>query len=243
MPDACVTFIYIFEATNTLYAMVPEILSFLKELQKNNNRVWFQENKERYDSLRELFIKDVQTLINRISLFDPEIAGLEAKDSLFRIYRDVRFSPNKLPYKNHFAAYIARGGRSSERGGYYIHLEPGNCMLSGGVWCPAPKLLKKLRQDIYDHIDEFTGILDDPSFKESFPELEGELLKRMPAGFPADMPNGDILKHKDFCVVSVKPENFFTGDDWIERATAEFLKLLPLNRFLNYTVDEFHEKL
>nr|WP_321522618.1 DUF2461 domain-containing protein [uncultured Macellibacteroides sp.] len=222
--------------------MVSDIISFLSELQKNNNRVWFQENKERYDGLRQLFIQDVQKLIDRISLFDPEVSGMEAKDCLFRIYRDIRFSPNKLPYKNHFAAYIARGGRSSDRGGYYIHIELGNCMLSGGIWCPEPKLLKMLRKDIYDHMDEFAGILNDPTFKDSFPELEGELLKRMPVGFPADMPYGDILKHKDFCVASVKPESFFAGEDWIDRAIAEFQKLLPLNRFLNYTVDEFHEK-
>ena len=86
--------------------MVSDIISFLSELQKNNNRVWFQENKERYDGLRQLFIQDVQKLIDRISLFDPEVSGMEAKDCLFRIYRDIRFSPNKLPYKSHFAAYI-----------------------------------------------------------------------------------------------------------------------------------------
>lgn len=94
--------------------MVSDIISFLSELQKNNNRVWFQENKERYDGLRQLFIQDVQKLIDRISLFDPEVSGMEAKDCLFRIYRDIRFSPNKLPYKSHFAAYIARGaGRAT----------------------------------------------------------------------------------------------------------------------------------
>lgn len=223
--------------------MVPEMLSFLKELQKNNNRAWFQENKGRYDVLRQLFADDVQSLINRIALFDPEVAGLEAKDCLFRIYRDIRFSPNKLPYKNHFAAYIARGGRSSERGGYYIHIEPGNCMLSGGIWCPQPKLLKLLRQDIYDHMDEFVAILEDPSFKASFPALEGDVLKRMPAGFPSDIPFGDILKHKDFCVASVKPDSFFTESTWLEDSVSEFQKLLPLNRFLNYTIDEYYGKL
>ena len=223
--------------------MVPEMLSFLKELQKNNNRAWFQENKGRYDVLRQLFADDVQSLINRIAHFDPEVAGLEAKDCLFRIYRDIRFSPNKLPYKNHFAAYIARGGRSSERGGYYIHIEPGNCMLSGGIWCPQPKLLKLLRQDIYDHMDEFVAILEDPSFKASFPALEGDVLKRMPAGFPSDIPFGDILKHKDFCVASVKSDSFFTESTWLETSVSEFQKLLPLNRFLNYTIDEYYGKL
>jgi uncharacterized protein (TIGR02453 family) len=106
---------------------------------------------------------------------------------LFRIYRDIRFSPDKTPYKTHFAAYISLGGRSSERAGYYIHLEPGNCLLSGGVWMPPAPLLKKLRQEIYSQIDEFMDILDRPSFKKLYPELEGDVLKRNPRGFPESL--------------------------------------------------------
>ena len=105
--------------------MNEQIIEFLTELRSHNNREWFQDNKNRYDALRKVFIDEVQDLIGRISLFDPEVAGLEAKDCLFRIYRDIRFSPDKTPYKCHFAAYISQGGRASERGGYYIHLEPG----------------------------------------------------------------------------------------------------------------------
>lgn len=223
--------------------MNTEILQFLEELKQNNNRVWFQDNKGRYDALRQGFIDEVQELISRISLFDPEVAGLEAKDCLFRIYRDIRFSPDKTPYKAHFAAYMAQGGRASERGGYYIHLEPGNCMLSGGIWCPPPALLKKLRQDIYDHIEEFEGILKEPAFKATFPMLEGEMLKRMPAGYPADSPYDYILKHKDFSVVAVKPDSFFDKKDWMEQAVDCYKLLLPFNRFLNYTVDEYQGRI
>lgn len=219
--------------------MNAQIIEFLKELQQNNNRVWFQENKDRYDLLRTAFIDEVQQLINRVALFDPEVSGVEAKDCLFRIYRDIRFSPNKIPYKTHFAAYIAQGGRGSERGGYYIHLEPGNCLLSGGIWCPAPALLKKLRQDIYDHIDEFVGILEDPSFKAIYPTMEGEVLKRMPTGYPSDFKYGEILRHKDFSVASHQPDSFFLEKDWMEQSATCFEKLSPFNRFLNYTVDEY----
>lgn len=219
--------------------MNAEIIQFLRELQQNNNRPWFQENKERYDALRAGFLEDVQELIRRISLFDPEVAGLEAKDCLFRIYRDTRFSPDKTPYKTYMSAFIALGGRKSARGGYYIHLEPDNSLLSGGVWCPEPKLLKKLRQDIYDHIDEFVAILEAPAFKAIYPELEGDVLKRMPAGYPVDSPYGYILKHKDFSVVCNKPDAFFSQPDWMEQSVACFEKLLPFNRFLSYTVDEY----
>ena len=195
--------------------MNAEIIQFLKELSQNNNREWFQANKDRYYVLHK------------------------AKDCQFRIYRDLRFSPDKTPYKIHFAAYMAQGGRASERGGYYIHLEPGNCMLSGGVWCPPPKLLKMLRQDIYDHIDEFVGIIENPSFKEAFPVMEGEVLKRMPAGYPTDFKYSEIMRHKDYCFATVKPDEFFMTDDWMDQAIKHFEQLLPFNNFLNYTVDEF----
>lgn len=219
--------------------MNAEIIQFLKELSANNNREWFQANKDRFDVLHKAFLEEVQLLINRIALFDPQVAGLEAKDCQFRIYRDLRFSPDKTPYKIHFAAYMAQGGRSSERAGYYIHLEPGACMLSGGVWCPPPKLLKMLRQDIYDHIDEFVGIIEKPSFKKTYPVMEGEVLKRMPAGYPADFKYDEIMKHKDFCFSSMKPDEFFMQPDWVDQAVKCFEELLPLNNFLNYTVDEY----
>lgn len=223
--------------------MNAEILAYLRELQENNNREWFHANKARFDALREGFLEQVQTLIHRIALFDPELVGVEAKDCFFRIYRDIRFSPNKTPYKIHFAAYMAQGGRASDRAGYYIHLEPGDCLLSGGVWCPPPPLLKKLRQDIYDHADEFTAILENPTFKSTYPLLEGEMLKRMPAGYPADSPYGYILKHKDFSVASSRSETFFNESDWMERAVESYRLLLPFNRFLNETVDEYQGRI
>lgn len=219
--------------------MNADIIQFLRELSQNNNREWFQENKGRYEVLRKVFVDEVQQLINRIALFDPQVAGLEAKDCLFRIYRDLRFSPDKTPYKAHFSAYMAQGGRSSERAGYYFHLEPGRCMLSGGIWCPPPKLLKMLRQDIYDHIDEFAGIIENPSFKDTFPVMEGEVLKRMPVGYPADFKCDEILRHKDFSFSATLPDDFFMTEDWLEKTADSFEKMLPFNNFLNYTVDEF----
>lgn len=219
--------------------MNADIIQFLRELSQNNNREWFQENKGRYDVLRKVFVDEVQQLINRIALFDPQVAGLEAKDCLFRIYRDLRFSPDKTPYKAHFSAYMAQGGRSSERAGYYFHLEPGRCMLSGGIWCPPPKLLKMLRQDIYDHIDEFAGIIENPSFKDTFPVMEGEVLKRMPVGYPSDFKYDEILRHKDFSFSATLPDDFFMTEDWLEKTADSFEKMLPFNNFLNYTVDEF----
>jgi uncharacterized protein (TIGR02453 family) len=220
-----------------------ELFDFLSELRQNNNREWFQRNKKRYDVLHRQFIDHVQQLIDRLAAFDGEIAGLEAKSCVYRIYRDIRFSSDKTPYKTHFGAYMTGyGGRTSPYAGYYIHLEPQTPMLSGGVWCPPPPLLKKLRRDIYDNMDEFLEIIENPSFKATFPALEGEMLKRMPAGFPPDDPHDYILKHKDFIVASVKPESFFCSGDWLERTVEDFRKLQPFNRFLNYTAGEFFGK-
>ncbi|MDR2919577.1 MAG: DUF2461 domain-containing protein [Tannerella sp.] len=219
------------------------LFKFLNELKSNNNREWFQDNKKQYDILRNEFIEIVRQLIDRISAFDPEIAGLDAKNCIYRIYRDIRFSHNKTPYKTHFGAYMSGyGGRTSPYAGYYIHLEPGNSLLSGGVWCPPSPILKKLRKDIYDNMDEFVEIIENKDFKKTFPALEGEMLKRMPDGFPADSPYDYILKHKDFTVSSHKPEEYFYTDNWMDQAIEDFKKLYPFNRFLNYTVGDFFGK-
>ncbi|MDR1097521.1 MAG: DUF2461 domain-containing protein [Tannerella sp.] len=216
---------------------------FLKELQANNNREWFKANKQRYDALYRDFVETVRQLIAGIATFDPEVAGLDAKNCIYRIYRDIRFSPDKTPYKTHFGAYMTGyGGRTSPYGGYYLHIEPGNSLVSGGVWCPEPALLKRLRHDIYDNVEEFTAIIEDGKFRKVYGELEGDVLKRVPDGFPKDSPCGDLLRHKSFVVSAMKPEQFFCSKDWIDEAVEDFRLLYPFNRFLNYTVGEFFGK-
>ena len=223
--------------------MNKELFQFLSELRLHNNREWFQANKPRYDLLHRQFLEVVQELINRMTLFEPELAGLTPKDCIFRIYRDIRFSSDKTPYKTHFGAYIAAyGGRKSEYAGYYLHLEPGASMLAGGVWCPPPALLKLFRKDIYENMDEMVEILEQPDFKRVYPEMMGEVLKRMPEGYPSDCPHGELLRRKDFSVVSHKPDDFFLSPDWLDHVVEDFKLLYPFNRFLNYTVNEFYGK-
>ncbi|MDR3250891.1 MAG: DUF2461 domain-containing protein [Tannerella sp.] len=217
-----------------------EIFKFLKELRENNDREWFKANKSRYDELHGKHVAIVQKIIDGIATFDGEIAGLDAKNCIYRIYRDIRFSYDKTPYKTHFGAYMTGfGGRTSPYGGYYLHLEPDNSLVSGGVWCPSPEMLKRLRRDIYDSITEFVEILEEKKFKEVYGGLEGEMLKRLPEGFPKDFKYEDILRHKYFVVSAGKPEKFFCSDDWIERAVEDFRILCPFNKFLNYTIGEF----
>lgn len=222
--------------------LLKEILAFLRELRENNNREWFNENKDRYVRLKKEFDVFTGVLIDKITLFDPEIRGLEVKDCVYRIYRDVRFSPDKSPYKTHFASYIAtKGGRNSRRGGYYIHIQPDGCFLSGGIYCPEPAVLKKLRQDVYDNVDEFKQILDNKEFKKDFSGLDNtNILKNVPSPFPKDCPDGDLLKHKDYTVLSPKPDSFFETGDVLSKILTVFEKLYPFNRFLNYTIDEMN---
>jgi TIGR02453 family protein len=223
--------------------MSTELFRFLTELKKNNNRPWFKEHKKQYDQLLAWFTAEIQELIERIGTFDPEIVGLEAKSCIYRIYRDIRFSNDKTPYKTHFGAYMAGfGGRTGSYAGYYVHLEPGNSLLSGGAWQPPPPLLKKLRRDIYNNMDEFRNITENKEFKETFPELEGEMQKRILGDFPADYPFIDILKHRDFVVTSIKQDLFFNTSNWKDQAIDDFKKLYPFNRFLNYTIKDFLDK-
>lgn len=218
-----------------------EILQYLQELQANNNRIWFNERKERYQHLRLRFQNKMDELIGRISAFDEELAGMKAGDCMYRIYRDTRFSPDKTPYKNHFSAYLCKGGRKSVRAGYYFHLEPGHSLLSGGVWCPEPKLLKALRQSVYDYTDEFKEIIQNKTFKTVYPRMEGEMLKIVPRPFPKDFPDGELLKRKDYVVITYKDDSFFDDSDWMERVVADFKTVQPFNRFLNETVDDVYD--
>ncbi len=220
--------------------VVSDIFAFLRELRENNNREWFAGHKPRYQQLKEGFEELVNRLIGKIALWDEDVKNLTAKDCVYRIYRDVRFSPDKSPYKTHFAAYICGfRGRNSGRCGYYFHLEPGGSLLGGGCYCPEPALLKRLRQDIYDNIEEFTSIIREPEFAAEFSEIDPEgKLKKVPAPFPADFPEADLLKHKHYDVLSVKPDKWFESKEVVAKADAVFKKMYKFNRFLNYTIDE-----
>ena len=218
-----------------------ETFHFLKELRVHNNREWFNAHKEEYTRLRKHFETSVEKLIALLGEKDEELHGLEASSCIFRIYRDIRFSPDKTPYKGHFAAYIAKGGKNSPRAGYYLHIEPGNCLLCGGIWCPQPPLLKALRQSVYDNCDEFLEILNDPSFKQIYHGLDSErALKVIPKPFPKDFPYPDLLKQRDYLACTSKDDTFFKTEDWVLRAAEELLVLYPFNRFLNYTCDEMN---
>ncbi|MDR2496216.1 MAG: DUF2461 domain-containing protein [Tannerellaceae bacterium] len=222
--------------------MIQDIITYLQELAVNNNREWFQSNKGRYDRHKQEFLEIVQDQINRISVVDRDLEGLRAEDCVFRIYNDLRFSHSKLPYKQHFGAYMAAGGgRKSFRSGYYLHLEPGNCMLSGGLWRPEPKLRKRVRDDIFHHTDEFVAILEAPEFKAVYPRIDGDMITRVPTGYPADYEYAHLLRYQEYCISYYLPDGYFDNPDWANDMAQRFILQLPFHRFLNTTVDLWME--
>jgi uncharacterized protein (TIGR02453 family) len=147
-----------------------EILIFLKDLEANNSREWFEENRKRYEQTRKEFIEFTGKMINEIRRFDAELPLLNPKDCIFRIFRDVRFSTDKSPYKTNYGSYIARGGFKAGFAGYYFHVSPSECFQSGGVYMPSPEHLQAIRQEIYYHPEEYLSIVNDHKFQKIYPD-------------------------------------------------------------------------
>lgn len=215
------------------------ILDFLRQVVSNNNRPWFIEHRDEYQCAKEQFEQMSENLIARIALFDPSIAHLKPSDCVYRFYRDIRFSDDKSPYKNHMGCYIAAHGRKAYHGGYYLHLEPENCMIAGGAWCLTPLMLRAVRQDILNDIQTYKSIVDNAAFKSYFPVIGMERVKTVPKGFEKDNPYIDYIRPKDFsCAYSV-PESFFASSDWLDKTEKVCRTLKPFLDFVNSTIDDY----
>ena len=213
------------------------ILDFLKKLKKNNNREWFTENKAKFMAAKEAFEPAVQGLIDNISKFDKRLGDVQAKQCIYRIYRDIRFSKDKTPYKTNFGAVMGEGGRKSTKAFYYIQLEPGdNSFIAGGLYMPEADKLKKIRQEIDYNSDDLKKILNKKSFKEYFPQLEGEKLKKAPKGYSPDDPNIELLKYKSYIVVHRFKDAGVVADDFSKICVKIFKEMKPFNDFLNTAI-------
>jgi len=211
---------------------------FLIDLKFNNNRPWFNANKECYLSAKNDFDAFVEELITLLKKQDKSIDVNSAKECVFRIYRDARFSKNKDPYKTNFGAFISKGGRKSPYAGYYIHFEPDNSFMGGGIYKPSPALLKDIRTQIFENSKEYKGILEQKDFKKQFPVLHGEKLKMAPKGFPKDFEEIDLLKNKHFVVSQgIENEVWFEGDP-IKTILKSYKTQQKFNEFLNRAVEK-----
>ncbi len=212
-----------------------ETLQFLKELKKNNERGWFDKNKDKFVAASENFIQFVQVLIDEVARFDKSVAGLDAKKSVFRIYRDIRFSKDKSPYKTHFGAVLLGKGKSCGIAGYYLHLEPGNAFLAGGVHMAEPQNLKAIREGISAQGNTFMKIIQDKNFKKNF-TIEGEKLVNVPRGFDREDPMGDFLKYKDLVLRHSVDDKMVLSDGFASYCSKVFEAMVPFNSFLNKSV-------
>lgn len=209
-------------------------LAFLKKLKSNNNRDWFEKNKNHYLLAKEEFEGFIDELIKGLRKLDPEISPeLKAKDCVFRIYKDVRFSKDKSPYKTNMGASINPGGKKSLVAGYYFHLEPGGSFLAGGVYMPEPAMLQAIRQEIDYNPEPLNKILKSAAFKKYFKGLdEDDKLKTMPKGFEKEHPQAELLKNKHFVM-----SHFFSDKDVLDKklvqeTLAGFKAMLPLLLYL-----------
>lgn len=212
-------------------------LHFLIDLKFNNNRNWLTANDTRFRMAQKSFEELIDKLIPELQKMDKDLGEMKAKDCIFRIYRDVRFSPNKEPYKSNFGAYISKGGRKSIYAGYYIHFESDASFLGGGIYMPEPDVLHKIRTGIFNNADGFKTIIQSKSFKKHFDGFYGDPLKTAPKGFPKDFPDIDLLKNKHYAVGHNVNNEFWTEDKLIERIVEVFKVQYPFNRFLNSLIE------
>jgi uncharacterized protein (TIGR02453 family) len=212
-------------------------IDFLKKLKKNNNREWFNSNKSLYEDAKTDFDYFVNELIQEISEFDSSVSGLQPKDCTFRIYKDVRFSKDKTPYKTNMGAAIQEGGRKSGIAGYYFHVSPTELFAAGGLYMPEPDKLLRIRNSIAANHKKFFSLIKSKDFVKTFKNLWQESkLKTAPKGFEKDHPAVEYLKLKSFLMWrDIKPEEVLSKDI-IKKAAKIFKSMQPLNDFLNEAI-------
>ncbi len=211
----------------------PEIMSFLSSLEQNNTREWFDKNKKLYLNAKNSFDEFVLQLIQLAKTIDPEIGYLEPKNCTFRIYRDIRFSKEKTPFKTNFGAYISKGGKNSEFAGYYFHLEPSESFVAGGKYMPQGPALKAIREAIFYEPETFRAILEKQSFKKHFSGIMGDTLKTAPQGYPRDHPDIDLLKYKGYAVFKPLNSEILNSSYLLSEIQDAWTELKTLNDFLN----------
>ncbi len=208
-------------------------LDYLDDLAKNNNKPWFEDNRARYNQARAMFEEFVQLLISEIDRFDP-LGGVQAKDCIYRINRDLRFSKDKTPYKIYLGAYIGPGGRNSERQAYYFHLQPHDKSgAAGGLYEATPEQLGKFRRAIDRDAASFKKIVKAKNFVQDFGEIGGAKLTTAPKGFPKDHPDIELLKLKEVTAWHPFTDKQVSAPDIVAETAHVFKVLSPFLHYLD----------
>jgi uncharacterized protein (TIGR02453 family) len=217
----------------------PETLAFIAEVAENNNREWFAENKARYEIAKADVLAFIDQLIPELAAADPEFSlETQSKKCLLRIYRDVRFSKNKDPYKNNFGISFGVKGKGVNEPGYYLHIQPGSCFFAAGFWMPEAADLKRIREEIDYNTSEFLDIINHKNFKDTFILSQEDKLKKAPKGYDTDHPQIELLKLKSFTVTfPIKDEAFFKPGI-VNKLRNAFESVYPFIAFLRRAVEQ-----
>lgn len=205
---------------------------FLTDIKENNDKPWFEKHRDRYDESHDEMIQFAGSLLTKMSEYD-KIVSMTGKKSLFRIYRDVRFSKDKRPYKHHWAGSMKRD-TVWLRGGYYYHIEPGNCLLAAGFWNPNKDDMKLIRDHIAFDSAPLRKIVAAKKFKETWGALEGDKLKTAPKGFPKDHPDIDLIRHKQWIVIKNFSDEEARSEDFVDQCVKSYRAIRP---FFDYMSD------
>ena len=213
-----------------------DTLQFLEDLKANNNREWFLANKKRYDAYKADYHKLISDLLEVMKPLDASLELLEVKHCTFRINRDIRFSKDKSPYKTHMGIWLPCGSRSSESSGYYLQIDKENAFVGGGMYCPMPEQLQKIRKEINFFHEDLVSILMEKSFKSTYGNLsrdEKATLKNPPRGYDKEHPAIEFLKLKSFTAIQKFDVNEATQKDFVANVSKKMMALKPLNDYIN----------
>lgn len=223
------------------------VIDFLRRLEANNNREWFMEHKAEYKEVQAWFNSFAEELIRLIGEWDETVKGLTVKDCTYRIYRDVRFSKDKSPYKTHMGVYVCRGGKKSGFSGYYFHIGtggegyPGAHMLAAGDYCAESKVLKVLREDIAMGEGDFEDIVK-RQVDQHFTMDDTYKMKRLPKGLPENSPWEEYMKYKVYCLVYEPGDEYVLAPDLAHRVSEMFKTTKPFIDYINRAIEYVREE-
>lgn len=209
-------------------------LQFIDDLTANNNRDWFLENKNRYEKFKADYHNLVAAFLAEMKPLDSSLELLEVKNCTFRINRDIRFSKDKTPYKNHLGIWMSTGSKGANRAGYYVHIGRNESFIAGGFYAPEADDLKKVRKEIAFFYDDLEEIVKEKAFKKIFGGLDqSNSLKNAPKDYEKDHPAIEFLKLKSFTAAQKINYSDATEPDFVKKTVEKLILLKPLNDFIN----------
>ncbi len=213
------------------FIITKDSLKFLSDLSKSNNREWFNIHKDSYINAHDNIIAFADALLIEMSKHD-DIETASGKKSVFRIYKDVRFSKDKTPYNTHWSGTFKRATKKL-RGGYYFRIEPGNSFLAGGFWGPEPNDMKRIRQDIDTNYKAWRKLLAGKMLAETFGKMIGDQIGSAPRGYAKDHPAIDLLRYKQFLLKYQFTDEEVSSPDFFYNANNVFKKMHPFFDFMS----------